>query len=103
MSVTDETVSFSLEINVEAAHTDVRRLLTALNRTFMILRRMGLPEDVDKAMRVVSNLVTLLNQLRLTIIALEAASGPLGWWLALTGMASTQFAAANVVQGMNSR
>jgi len=102
MSVEDHRVSFSLEINVEEAYEDLRRIQTALYRTFSILRRMGLPEDISQGIMLVQRLISTLNQLRLTMIALQAASGPLGWWLALTGLASTQFAASNIVQEVHS-
>ena len=101
--VEDHQISFSLEINVEEAYENLRRVQTALFRTFSILRRMGLPEDVTRGLELVQRLISTLNQLRLTMIALEAASGPLGWWLALTGLASTQFAAVNVVQEVHGR
>jgi len=102
LSVEDHTVSFSLEINVEKAYEDIRRVQTALFRTFSILQRMGLPDDVSQGISLIQRLISTLNQLRLTMIALQAASGPLGWWLALTGLASTQFAASNIVQEVHS-
>ena len=82
---------------------ELRRVQTALFRTIRIFSRMGLPEDIDRGIETVQRLISTLNQLRLTMIALEAASGPSGWWLALTGLASTQYAAANVVQGVHGR
>lgn len=103
MSTPEEVVSFSFEINVKEAYRDIRRIQTILYRTISILRRMGLPEDVEKAITLIQRLITLLNQLRLTMIALESATGPIGWGLALTSLASTAYASATVVDEVHSR
>ena len=89
MSVQDATVSFSLEVNVEKAYENIRRLQTVLYRALGLLRSMGLPEDVDAAIREIQNLIMILNQLRLTMIAVQAASGPIGWAMAGISTIST--------------
>ena len=89
MSIADRTVSFSLELNLEQAYTDIRRIETVLYRYFALLRRAGLPEELDDAVRKVQTLITIVNQLRLSMIAVHAASGPIGWLLA--GIGATSF------------
>jgi len=92
----DHVVSFSLEINVEEALTNIRQLQTILFRTLGLLQRLGLPEQVSATMDVLRRLITLFNQVRLAIIALEAASGPYGWALATLGAATIPISAGNV-------
>lgn len=83
----DETVSFSLEINVEQAAQDVRRLQTLAYRTLGILREGGiLPKDIDEVVSKMQRAIGVANQLRLAMIALNAASGPMGWALAGVGL-----------------
>ena len=89
MSTEDHIVSFSLEINVEEALTNIRQVQAILFRTLSLLRRAGLPENVDDAIAKVQRLIAILNALRLTLIAVQAASGPYGWALAAVGAAGT--------------
>lgn len=89
MTVEDHTVSFSLEVNVQKAYENVRQLQTILYRTFALWRRAGLPEDVDEAISKIQQIISLLNQMRLTAIAAYTATGPIGWALALVGAAGT--------------
>lgn len=89
MSVEDRTVSFSLEINVEEAYTQIRRLETVLYRSLSLLARLGLPEKVEDMIREIQKAIAILNQLRLTLIAVQAASGPIGWALAAISALST--------------
>lgn len=89
MSVDDETVSFSLEINVKPTYEDIRKVQTVVYRYISLMRRLGLPENVDDAIEKMQRLIMISNQLRLSFIALQAASGPVGWALALAGLAGT--------------
>lgn len=96
----DETVSFSLEVNVEPANVELRRLQTLLFRTLNLMRRANLPEDLDRAIAMMERTIATLNQLRLTIAAFYAASGPIGWGLALVALIGTASSAAPVMQDM---
>jgi len=87
MAVQDETVSFSLEVNVEKAYEEIRKLQTVLYRTLSLMSRLGMPEDVEKGIALAQRLIATINALRLAIIALQTASGPIGWALALVGLA----------------
>lgn len=100
----DERVSFSLEINVEPTYQELRRLETLLYRTLGLLRRAGLPEDIEKGIAFVQRLIATLNALRLAIIALQAASGPIGWGLAAVGIGAALFSYTDTLEmGMNTR
>lgn len=89
MSAEDHTVSFSFEINLEPAMENLRQYQTLLYQTMALARRFGLPEDIDSAISKMQRMIMIANQLRLTIIALEAASGPVGWALAGVGLLTT--------------
>jgi len=52
------------------------------------MRRLGLGEEIGMAIAKIQHLIRTLNTLRLTMIALHAASGPVGWALALIGVAT---------------
>lgn len=97
----DHIVSFSLEVNVEQAYEDLRRVQTILYRTISILRRMGLPEDVNQAIATIQRLIALVNQARLAIIALQTASGPIGWGMALLAAATIPLTAGDMFYEVN--
>lgn len=82
MSIEEHAVSFSLEINVQKAYEDVRRLQTVLYRTLGLFDELGLPKDVRRQAREIQQAIAWLNQLRLAWIATQTAMGPLGWALA---------------------
>ena len=88
-NVEDYQVSFSLEVNVEKAYEDIRKVQTILYRTLSLIRRLGLPEDVEAAIVRLQRLIAVLNTVRLAIIALETASGPYGWAMAGLGLLTT--------------
>ena len=98
MSIADEGVSFSLEVNVETAYENIRKIETVVYRLFGLFRRLGLPEKIDDAIMKVQRLIAVLNSLRLTIIALQAASGPLGLALALMGLATTAISSIELLE-----
>lgn len=85
MSVEDHTVSFSLQINVEDTLPQLRRVLTVLSRTMGLLRRFGGSEELDAVFLKIQRLIILINTLRLAVIAIHTAAGPLGWALAAIG------------------
>lgn len=93
MTVEDQTVSFSLEVNVEAAATDIRRLQTVLYRTLSLASRLTGDEDLRRGMQTMQRAIMIANQLRLAYAALQAArlaaGDPLAW--ALAGVAVAEF------------
>lgn len=100
MSRIDEGVSFSLEVNVEKAYENIRKLQTVLYRTLGLLRRFGLPEEIDAQIMKIQRLIMLLNELRLTMIAVHTAAGPIGWALAGLGVATFAFDAGDLWQDL---
>jgi len=81
--VRDEDVSFSLEVNVEPGFTAVRRLQMVLFRTLGLMRRLGLPPQIDRAIAGLQQLISTANQARLALLALQAvrmaAGDPIAW------------------------
>jgi len=89
MSTIDETVSFSLEVNVEHTETQIRRLETVLYRTLGLINRLGLSEKLSQQIAEIQRQIALLNKLRLAYLAVQtarmAAGDPIAW--AMAGLA----------------
>ena len=97
MSIEEEKVSFSLEVNVEEALTKFRQLQTVLYRTIGIFERMGLSPEARALANNIQRMITLFNMLRLAAIAAHTAMGPLGWTLAAIAIVETGFYANDLV------
>lgn len=86
MNVEDHTVSFSLEVNVEKAAVDVRRLQTVLYRTLGLAIRLTGNDNLEEGMRTMQRAIAIANQLRLAYASLQAvrmaAGDPLAWAMA---------------------
>jgi len=95
--MSEETVTFNLELNVESAISSVRRLETLLFRTLGLLRRLGLPEDIEAVIFKLQRLVMVIRMAHTAIIAFQAASGPIGWALALVGLAAAAASTASMM------
>lgn len=95
--MSEETVIFNLELNVEQALDNARRLEILLYRSLALLGRLGLPENIDQAIAKVQRLVMTIRLLHTAAIALEAASGPIGWALALVGVASALLSTGDLI------
>ena len=98
MSVRDYDVSFSLEINVEEAYTEIRKLQTLVYRTIGLIRQMGLPEETDEMLAKIQLVIAQINALRIALIALQAALGPMDWALAGVGLAIAAIGAGSAMQ-----
>lgn len=83
MAFRDEDVSFSMEVNVEKAYEDVRRLQTILFRTLGMFKRLSGSEAIGDAITQMQRAIAIMNQLRLAMAALQAArmaaGDPLAW------------------------
>lgn len=82
----DETVSFSLEINVGPAYEEIRRLETVFSRSLGLASRLTGSEDLRQSIAVMQRAIAIANQLRLALAALQAArmaaGDPLAWAMA---------------------
>jgi len=97
----DAIVSFSLEVNVEKAAEDLRKIQTIAYRVAGLLRRTGLlPKQIDDYMMKLQRAIMLMNQARLAAIAFHAAAGPIGWALAGVGFATLALDAGDFVMDL---
>lgn len=86
-----------MEIDVSRAYDDARRLETLLYRTTGLMRRLFGNEDLDAAIFKVQRLIMIIRMAHTAMIAFEAASGPIGYALALVGIASAAMSAGEFV------
>jgi hypothetical protein len=77
--MSEETVTFNLELNVETALSNARQLEFILYRTFGLLNRLGLPSEINQAIIQIQRLIMMIRLLHTTMIMLELATGPIGW------------------------
>lgn len=94
MSIEDHTVSFSLEVNVEPAYENIRKLQTVLSRTLSLVERATGNKNLKEAISQMQKAIMVANQLRLAMAALQAArmmaGDPLA--IAMAGVAVAEFA-----------
>jgi hypothetical protein len=103
--MSEETVTFNLEVNVEKAFSNVRRIelivFRVLGLWLRICRLLNLPEDspINRVIEKVQHLTMVIRTLHTAAILLQTASGPIGWAMAGIGLAS---AAVTSVEFMTS-
>ena len=96
--LSEESVTFNLELNVEPALGSLRQVEGLATRTLGYMQRLGLPEDVNKAIQVVQRLTLVVRLAHSALIALQLAEGPTGWWRAGLAIVGTVFATASFVE-----
>jgi hypothetical protein len=90
--MSEETVSFNLELNVEKCFDASRRVELILFRVLGLWNRfcrlLGLPADspINALVSRIQQFVMLIRQLHTAAILLETASGPIGWAMAAIGV-----------------
>ena len=89
MSFEHRGITFDLAVNVERAIDNCKRVESLVFRTISLMRRIGLPENIDEAIAKVVHLAAVLNSLAAAMTAVQAASGPYGWAFAAVGLAAT--------------
>jgi hypothetical protein len=92
-----QDITLNLELNVEKAYDNARRLETLFFRTLGLMRRIGLPEDISAAVYKIQRLIMVIRMAHTAILAFEAASGPIGWALAIVGISSAALSATDLV------
>lgn len=100
---TDETVSFSLEVNLKETYTGIRRVQTLVYGLLGLLRRLGLPEDLERGIITFQRFIVAANQARLAAIALQTAAGPVGWGLAAVSIGVTVLSASDTLMELRTR
>ncbi len=100
--MSEETVTFNLELNVEKTTSSIRRLEGLLYRSMGLLKRFSGDENIDAAITKIQQLVLFIRLLHSAIIYLEAATGPIGWAFAAVGVVSAGFAVGDIMMEMQS-
>jgi len=72
--------------------------LTLLYGVLGILRELGLPDEMEKVITTVMRLISVVNMLRASLMALHAASGPYGWAMAMIGFVGTTVTLASTFE-----
>lgn len=102
--MTEESIVFNLELNVEKAFDSSRRLelilFRALGMWTRLCRILGVPEDSPMVQIVerIQRLTMIFRQFHSTIVFLEAASGPIGWAMFGLSAAGTALATVDAAQ-----
>jgi len=105
--MSEEDVNFTFTLTVDDAVSQLRRVQTIAFQTLGLFRRMGLPENVEAAVAQVQRLISIINQLRLAIVALQVArmaAGDVTAWIgagvAVTSVGYTVYdTAENALRG----
>jgi len=77
------------------ANVSARNFNREVNHGLMLLRRFSGNESIDVAVAKVQRFLGTLRMAQSTIMAFEAASGPLGWALAAVGLVATAVTASD--------
>jgi len=83
----DHTITFNLDVDTSMAQTNIGELNRLLTTYVALARRVGLPENVMEAIRVLQQLRIAFEMAYRSAMMFYAATGPLGWALGLGGMA----------------
>jgi len=67
-----DTKTDTVQPKLERVAAETALVNQALRRSLRLFQRMGLPENVEFAITVIQRLIMIANQLRLTIVALNA-------------------------------
>jgi len=86
--MSEETITFNLELNVEKAFSASRKIELIIFRVLglwnRLCRMLGLPDDSPIMMitQRAQEVVMAARQIHTAMVLIEAASGPLGWVMA---------------------
>lgn len=81
------TIDFNIDI--KEAMKEIMLYTSAIYGLFGLLRRMGFGEEFNEITGNIMNMIAKLNMLRVSLISVQAAAGPVGWALAGISVAGT--------------
>ena len=97
-----EDVSFTLQLTVDNAVTELRRVQTLAFQTLSLFRRMGLPDEMDAAISKLMQVISVINQARLALLAFQAsrmaAGDPIAWATAGVAVTATAWSAYEMAE-----
>lgn len=99
MSCEGGEVKFDVTLDTTKATAELYRVQQLLQRSLTLISRLTGNEEIDGAIMKIQRMIGVLNMLRLTMIALHAASGPVGWALAAIGVIGAGLSAGELLMG----
>jgi len=99
----EETVTLNLELNVEQTMSELRKVELLAYRSLGLLKRLGLPEDIEQGIEKLQRLIMTIRLAHTAIMAFQAvllAGTPIGWGLAIVAGASAAFSAGDFVTSL---
>lgn len=93
-------VEYALTVNVEDAMTELKRVERLIFRILGLIQRMGLPPEIEMAIRKVQQLIMTLRMLQITI-NMMLASNPVTAAIGIAGLVGTavQFGSGSILEG----
>jgi hypothetical protein len=96
----EETVVFNLEVQVsEMSMGNLRKLELIAYRSIALLRRMGLPEQIDQGIAKLQNFIMIIRLAHTALVAFNAASltNPLGLAMFALSVGTLAFATTDFI------
>jgi len=104
--MSEETVTFNLELDVSQSYDSVRKLETVVYRSIGLIRKVlkqfGLDEEtatIDQVIYKGQKVIMTIRLMHTAMIALMGASGPLGWAMAGIGLATATLSFTDMLSG----
>lgn len=100
--MSEETIIFNLELNVENAFSSVRKIELILFRALGLWQRfcklLGLPPDspINVIAQKAQQIVMIARTIHTAAVLIESASGPLGWIMAALSVGSAAVQVADM-------
>jgi len=96
-------VVFNLRIDTTQASTDVHSLMENFNkleavalRYISIARNMGLPDNVQESINLMTRAIVIMRQAQMTMHLLQLEMGPIGWAMFIASGTLTMISAADM-------
>jgi hypothetical protein len=87
----------SVKFSSEDTQLSLRQQTRMINEITMILERMTGSTDIAKAKQGISELIMVLMRLRMAILAVEEAAGPIGWLHAAINIGAFGLTASDII------
>lgn len=80
------TIEYTIAVNTEMTHSELRKLEASIMRILYLIRRVSGNDTLDNAIEQSQRLLIILRSVQIAIRAIEVASGPIGWLYAATSV-----------------
>lgn len=89
MSEETNIIQWILQLDVDKAETQINKMRRLIYRLLYLMKQVGLPPELEKMMQIAQRVIAALNMMKLAIYQFYVSTGPIGWALALTGIATS--------------